>query len=199
MDHCRRDGWKGKEKTVQVDENNFKSFLVCFLLKYITIHNPFYNMLKLKPGKKSFLVISLPTEDVSFLYSRPVSAISKSSWHPCLPSHSYCKEGKAAVSDAQACTFETHTDAHTYVHTFQMSFQRQAENLTVIVCMCDLCSAKSELYTQTEGQQFQFKMTVDVINCLPCVFTLIHLHPLLIASYITAYNQLFLMLLSPVG
>jgi len=65
------------------------------------------------------------------------------------------------MSDAQARTFQTHTDAHSYMHAFQTSFQNQAENLTVTVCICDLCPAKSELYTQTEGQQFQFKMTVD--------------------------------------
>lgn len=34
------------------------------------------------------------------------------------------------MSDAQARTFEMHTDAHKYVQTFQMSFQSQAENLS---------------------------------------------------------------------
>lgn len=78
-----------------------------------------------------------------------------------------------------------------------MSFQSQAEDLTVMVCICDLCPAKSELYTQTEGQQLKFKMTVNVINWQ--VFTLIHLSPLLIANDVIAYNLVFLMLLSPVG
>ena len=77
-----------------------------------------------------------------------------------------------------------------------MSFQSQAEDLTVMVGICDLCPAKSELYTQTERQQLQFKMTVNVINWQ--VFTLIHPSSLLMANYVIAYNLFFLMLLSSV-
>lgn len=66
---------------MQEDENNFKSFLVCFPLKYTPLNNPFYNLLKIKTwgGRaEGVLVINLPTEEVSFLYSRPTFAISKS-------------------------------------------------------------------------------------------------------------------------
>lgn len=106
---------KGRRRRCRRIRTTFKLLLeslVCFPLKYITLNNPVYNLLKLKVWKRGFFVINLSTEDVSSLHSRPTSAISKSFWHLSLPSRSNCNKAKLEHQVHKHTPFK-HTQMHT--------------------------------------------------------------------------------------